>query len=144
MSWKTLLVTGSILTSVSACSQESPGDTTAAGLGSARIAVVNGRAVPESVLRIYVLTTERRNLDELSAEDRERVINDLIGLELLAQQAEKDGLTSSRTLAAQVELQRLRMIANAMATDYVEKNPPTDADIQAIYDENLERCHLSA
>ena len=24
-----------------------------------------------------------------------------------------------------------------MATDYIEKNPPTDADIQAIYDENL-------
>ena len=26
-----------------------------------------------------------------------------------------------------------------MATDYIEKNPPSDADIQAIYDENLPR-----
>ena len=26
-----------------------------------------------------------------------------------------------------------------MATDYLEKNPPTDADLQAIYDENLSR-----
>jgi peptidyl-prolyl cis-trans isomerase C len=100
---------------------------------------VNGQPVAESVLRIYALTNERTNLDELSPEDRERVLNDLIGLELLAQQADKDGLTRSRTLAAQLELQRLRMIANAMATDYIEKNPPTDAEIQAIYDENLPR-----
>ena len=26
-----------------------------------------------------------------------------------------------------------------MASDYLEKNPPTDADLQAIYDENLSR-----
>jgi peptidyl-prolyl cis-trans isomerase C len=108
-------------------------------LGTARVAVVNGEPVPESVLRIYVLATERRNLDELSPEERERVVNDVIGLKLLAQEAEKAGLTSSRTLAAQIELQRLQNVARAMATDYLEKNPPTDADLQAIYDENLPR-----
>lgn len=122
--------------SMAACSQEGADDDTG-NLGSARVAVVNGQVLAESVLRMYALTAERKNLDELSPEDRERVLNDLIGLELLAQQAEKDGLTSSRTLAAQMELQRLRMVANAMATDYIEKNPPSDADIQAIYDENL-------
>lgn len=109
----------------------------ASNLGTTRVAVVNGQPVLESVLRIYVLATERKNLDELAAEDRERVLNDLIGLQLLAQQAEQDGLTSSRTLAAQIELQRLRLVANAMATDYVEKNPPSDAALQAIYEENL-------
>jgi peptidyl-prolyl cis-trans isomerase C len=121
---------------VSACSQDG-GVGASESLGSAQVAVVNGEPVLESVLRIYVLATERKNLDELSPEDRERVLNDLIGLQLLAQQAEKDGLTSSRTLAAQLELQRLRLVANATATDYVEKNPPSDTDIQAIYDENL-------
>jgi peptidyl-prolyl cis-trans isomerase C len=91
------------------------------------------------VLRIYTLATERRNLDELSTEDRDRILNDVIGLELLAQQGEKDGLTNSRALAAQIELQRLQTVARAAATDYMEKNPPTDADLQAIYDENLPR-----
>jgi peptidyl-prolyl cis-trans isomerase C len=108
-------------------------------LGDARVAVVNGEPLPESVLRIYTLATERRNLDELSAEDRERILNDVIGLELLAQQGEKDGLTNSRTLAAQIELQRLQTVARAAATDYMEKNPPTDADLQAVYEENLPR-----
>ena len=131
-------VTALMLITVSACSQE--GSTASSGdLGAARVAVVNGEPVAESVLRVYVLTTERKNLDEMTPEERARVIDDIIGLELLAQQADKDGLTKSRTLAAQLELQRLRLIANAMANDYIEKNPPSDADIQAIYDENLER-----
>jgi peptidyl-prolyl cis-trans isomerase C len=121
-----------------ACSPEEP-VTTDAALGAAHVAVVNGKPLPESVLRIYALATERRNLDELSAEDRERILNDVIGLELLAQQGEKDGLTDSRTLAAQIELQRLQTVARAAASDYIEKNPPTDADLQAIYDENLPR-----
>ena len=132
----TLLVATLTLISVTACSQEGANND-GASLGSARVAVVNGQPVAESVLRMYALTAERKNLEEMSPEDRERVLDDLIGLQLLAQQATKDGLTSSRTLAAQVELQRLRLVANAMATDYIEKNPPSDADIQAIYDENL-------
>ena len=131
-----LLVATLTLASVTACSQEGANDE-AANLGTARVAVVNGQPVAESVLRMYALTAERKNLEEMSPEDRERVLNDLIGLQLLAQQATTDGLTSSRTLAAQLELQRLRLVANAMANDYIEKNPPSDADIQAIYEENL-------
>jgi peptidyl-prolyl cis-trans isomerase C len=117
------------LLAVCACTRETS-DGNNEALGAARVAVVNGQPVPESVLRIYALATERQNLEDLSAEDRERLLNDVIGLELLAQQAEKDGLTRSRTLAAQLELQRLQSLARAMASDYVKKNPPTDAELQ--------------
>jgi peptidyl-prolyl cis-trans isomerase C len=126
------------LAALCACAPDGSGRDEEA-LGSARLAVVNGRPLPESVVRIYVLATERQNLDDMSDEDRERVVNDVIGLELLAQQAEKEGLASSRTLAAQIELQRLQALARAMASQYVENNPPTDSLIQAIYEENLPR-----
>jgi peptidyl-prolyl cis-trans isomerase C len=136
MSPKSLVLATLTLISTTACSQETAG-TNSADLGAARVAMVNGQPVAESVLRIYTLATERKNLDEVTPADRERLLNDLIGVELLAQQAEKDGLTSSRTLAAQIELQRLQLVARAMATDYLQKNPASDADLQAIYDENL-------
>jgi peptidyl-prolyl cis-trans isomerase C len=121
-----------------ACSREGAGTNNPA-LGSTRVAVVNGQPIPESVLLFYTRATERQDYADMSEADRERVLNDVIGLALLAQQAEKEGLTSSRTLAAQIELQRLQALARAMATEYVKNNPPTDADLRAIYEENLPR-----
>jgi peptidyl-prolyl cis-trans isomerase C len=123
---------------MSACAQEgaSNGNPT---LGPTRAATVNGRPIPESVLRVYALATMGRNLEELTAEQRQQVLDDLIGVELLNQQAEKEGLTASRSLAAQIELQRLQLVARSMATSHLEKNPSTEAELQQVYDENLSR-----
>ena len=128
-----------VVVTACACSREGSDNTNDATLGTARVAVVNGDPIPESILRIYVLAAERQNFDEMSPEDRARVLDDVIGLKLLAQQAEKEGLTASRTLTAQIELQRLQTLARAMAAEHLKNNPPTDADLQAIYDENLPR-----
>lgn len=134
----TIAMAGLALAALSACSQStSPGAT--ADLGPGRVATVNGRPLAESVLRVYALATERKNLEELPPETRERLLNDLIGVELLSQEAEKNGLSNSRTIAAQIELQRLQLVARAMATDHLAKNPPTDAELQQVYDENLPR-----
>jgi peptidyl-prolyl cis-trans isomerase C len=124
---------------LSACSQNSPPTDGDNVLGPGRVAVVNGQPIAESVLRVYALASARKNLDELNAEERGKLLDDLIGVELLRQQAEKEGLTKSRTVAAQIELQRLQLIGRAMATSYLEKNPATDAELEQIYNENLPR-----
>jgi peptidyl-prolyl cis-trans isomerase C len=132
---------GALSLSLTACgpSTTTSDEVAAEALGSSRVATVNGETVPESILRVYALASERKNIDELDLTQRERLVEDLIGVELLNQQAEKDGLAASRTLAAQVELQRLQLVARAMATDYLQKNPPSEAELQQIYDENLPR-----
>jgi peptidyl-prolyl cis-trans isomerase C len=126
---------------IGACSPnpDSASGSGTSALGPARVALVNGEPIPESILRVYALASERKSLDDLAPEDRQRLLDDVIGIELLNQQAEQEGLTSSRTLAAQLELQRLQLVARSMATSYLEKNPPTEAEIQQIYDENLPR-----
>ena len=135
--WNRLLI-GVLTLAISACSQNAtPGADNA--LGPSQVALVNGHPIAESVLRVYALSTERKNLEELSPEVRQRLLDDLIGVELLNQQAEKEGLASSRTLAAQLELQRLQLVARSLATSYLEKNPPTELEIQQVYDENLPR-----
>jgi len=125
---------------VCACSpnqtQSSTGDADA--LGPGKVATVNGQPIAESVLRVYALAN-RQNIDDMNAQDRGRLLDDLVGVELLKQEAESKNLTSSRTLAAQIELQRSQLIARAAVTDYLEKNPATPAEIQQLYDENLPR-----
>ncbi len=124
---------------IGACSQSDKAASGESPLGPGHVATVNGKPVPESVLRVYALASTRKNFDDLSAQERGKLLDDLIGVELLSQQADKDGVTSSRTLAAQIELQRLQLVGRAMATSYLEKNPATEAEIQKVYEENLPR-----
>jgi peptidyl-prolyl cis-trans isomerase C len=131
-------ISGALATTLVACAPATSDDP-AAALGPGRVATVNGEPVPESLLRVYSLASERKNLEELDAATRERLIDDLIGVELLNQEGDKSGLTASRTLAAQLELQRMQLVARNVATDYLTKNPPTDAELQEIYNENLPR-----
>ena len=137
--WTNRLVFATALLGLSGCSQNSAPTDGDNILGPGRVAIVNGQPIAESVLRVYALATARKNLDELNAEERGKLLDDLIGVELLRQQAEKEGLTESRTVAAQIELQRLQLIGRAMATSYLEKNPATDAELEQIYNENLPR-----
>ncbi len=137
--WTNQWVFAAALLGLSGCSQNSAPTDGDNVLGPGRVAVVNGQPIAESVLRVYALASARKNLDELNAEERGKLLDDLIGVELLRQQAEKEGLTESRTVAAQIELQRLQLIGRAMATSYLEKNPATDAELEQIYKENLPR-----
>lgn len=135
---KRLLIT-TVALAATGCSQNPTPENDENALGPGSAAVVNGEPIAESVLRVYALASARKNLDELTAEERGKLLDDLIGVELLTQQAEKEGLTNSRTVAAQIALQRLQLVARAMATSYLEKNPATDAELQQLYDENLPR-----
>jgi peptidyl-prolyl cis-trans isomerase C len=127
------------LVGASACSQNQASSESPADLGPGNVAVVNGRPIAESVLRVYALASARKNLDDLTAAERGQLVDDLIGVELLRQEAEKDGIANSRTVAAQLELQRLQFLARAMATNSLEKNPATEAELRSLYDENLPR-----
>lgn len=122
-----------LLLSTIGCTKDQP-DT---GLGTAVVATVNGKPLPESVFRVYALSTLRKNLEQLTPEEHQAVLDDLSGVLLLEDEADDQGLLNSRTLAAQVELNRLQLVARSMAASYLEKNPVTQAELQKIYDESL-------
>jgi len=63
------LVVLSFVGLVSACSK--PGSTTGADpLGPTQVATINGKRVPESVFRLQTLATLRKNVDDLSPDER--------------------------------------------------------------------------
>jgi peptidyl-prolyl cis-trans isomerase C len=133
------LVVLSFVGVLAACSK--PGASTAGAdpLGPTQVATVNGKRVPESVFRLQTLATLRKNVDDLTAEQRKAALDDLIGLYLLADEARAQGVLAERTIAAQLELARIQLEARAMATRFLEKNAATDAEMKVVYDQNLPR-----
>jgi peptidyl-prolyl cis-trans isomerase C len=119
------------------CTPQASNDTSALGPGS--VATVNGKPIPESVFRVQTLSATKKNADDLSAEERKAVLDDLVGIVVMAEEADKQGLLAERTIAAQMELSRIQLAARAMATRFLEKNPATELEIKALYDENLPR-----
>jgi peptidyl-prolyl cis-trans isomerase C len=134
-----LLMTASLAALIAACAPSAPPDVTDAALGPGQVATVNGQRIPESIFRVYTPAALRKDADDLTAEERKAVIDDIAGIMLMAQEAEQEGLLNERTIAAQLELARVQIVARAMATRYLEQNPVSDAELQALYDENLPR-----
>jgi len=108
-------------------------------LGPGEVALVNGERIPESVFRLFTLNALQTDADNLTPEGRQEVIDRLVLLELLAQEAEANGLPAERRIAAALELQRLQVLAGSMTERFAEENPPTEAELRDLYQENLPR-----
>jgi peptidyl-prolyl cis-trans isomerase C len=58
----------------------------------------------------------------------------LIKREVMMQEADKRGITTSEEVKTQLELARQSVIIRALFADYQKTNPVTDADVKAEYD----------
>jgi peptidyl-prolyl cis-trans isomerase C len=108
-------------------------------LGPGQVATINGERIPQSVFRFYAMSAAQKNADDLTADERSAVLEALLRLKLLAAAAEKRGMLAERTIAAELEVQRLQVVARAMALRYLQENPATEAELRAVYEENLPR-----
>src|SRR5688572_533291 len=71
---------------------------------------VNGKPLSNELFEAYAKAmTQGRALNEISAEDREQLKEELVRMELVAQQADKDGLTKDSDVATRLELTRLNL-----------------------------------
>jgi peptidyl-prolyl cis-trans isomerase C len=123
---------------LSGCADEPPAQAQDA-LGPGQVATVDGKRIPESMFRIYVLNALQRNADDLSAEERARAIEDLVYVLVLSNEGEERGIPAERAMAAELELIRWQSIAREVTERFREQNPPSEAEIRALYEENLPR-----
>jgi len=108
-------------------------------LGPGEVAFVDGVRIPESIFRLYTLESVQTDADNLTPEGREEMINRLIALQALTNEAERNGLHEERRIAAELELLRITYLARAMTQRYSEDNPPSESELRALYQENLPR-----
>jgi peptidyl-prolyl cis-trans isomerase C len=97
------------------------------------LAVVNGKPVPSSRADVMIKQLATQGQAD-SPQLRAMVKEELINREILMQEADKRGITSSPDVKNQVEIARQSIAIRALVQDYLKKNPVSDADIKAEYD----------
>ena len=77
-------------------------------------------------------------MEDLSDEERDALIEEMIQFQLLAGAATDAGLTLEQDIAIDLELQRLQTLSRLMATRHLDENPITSLELQDAYEQNLD------
>lgn len=100
-----------------------------APLGGTTIASVNGVAITEPELKLLLQTRQSAG----QTVSRESGINELIGIELLRQQAIADRLHEDEMLAAQMNRESMQVLATAVVRKFMQSLSINDQDIFTEY-----------
>lgn len=98
------------------------------------IAVVNGKAIPSSRAEAVVKQVVAQGQQPDTPQLREMIKKDLIAREVMMQEAIKHGFDKDATVKAQLENVRQSLVVNALAKEYMTKNPISDAEMKAEYE----------
>jgi peptidyl-prolyl cis-trans isomerase C len=126
----------SLALALAACSKtatEKPAEA-AATPAAPPLVTVNGKPVSKQLFEDYAMAVARKPANELSQEDRDQIKENLVRIMLIADQAEKDGLTKDPEIATRLELSRLNLLQQASAQKYLKDRTPTDAELRAEFD----------
>jgi peptidyl-prolyl cis-trans isomerase C len=112
-------------------------DKAAPAPAAAAIAVVNGTSITRSEFDVYVKSLLQGKQQELTPEQKNQVLDDLINTQVLADQALKDGSDKDPEIEARLNVLRLRVLADAEVQKYLKAHEPTDAELHAEYDNQV-------
>jgi len=141
------LVVG-VLLALAACSKpaatdKSPAATPAATPAKPPIVTVDGKPISEQVYEEYGKALARgRPLSELTPEDREQIKENLVRVELIAQEAEKTGLANDPDVVTALALSRLEILQQASVKKFMNSNVPTDAELRAEFEAQMASAPL--
>jgi len=101
---------------------------------AAPVAIVNGTPISRTEFDLYVRNLLQGKQQELTAEQKNQVLDELISMQLLAAQADQQGLEKDPDTEAQLQILRMRVLADAASKKYLKSFEPTDAELHAEYD----------
>lgn len=98
------------------------------------VATVNGKQIKQSIYDVISkdITANGQKIDDNT---KSAIINELISSELIYQEAQKQGLDKQPDFVVREELARRKLLTSAYLQDYVKKNPVSDADTKAAYEQ---------
>lgn len=129
-----LLVAAVATLALAGCNKNGAG----AGAGDAKsppVATVNGTPISRDFFESYVkAATNGKASSELTAEQRQQALDNLIRARVIGDQAAKDGTDKQPDTATKLELARLSVLQEATFEKVLKDKKPTDPEIRAEYD----------
>lgn len=107
--------------------------TIAAPIYAQNIATVNGQGIPEKDYNQFIKLLTAQGAPD-SPQLREQVKQEMINRLVMVQAAEKAGIQNNPDVQAELMLARQGILVRALMTNYLDKNPVTEADIKAEYE----------
>ena len=98
------------------------------------LATVNGKVIKQSIYDFIAkdLTASGQKID---AQIKDSIVNQLITTEVAYQEAQKLGLDKQPDFLAREEIERHKLLTNMFIQDFIKKNPVSDADTKAAYEQ---------
>jgi peptidyl-prolyl cis-trans isomerase C len=110
---------------------------TSAGSTAETIKTVNGTPIDSAVLDVYMENRVNKPLEQVTPEEREALVAELSDIYLLSTQESAKELEEDPKVAAQLELQKRGVLAQAAAEQFLAQHQPTEEEIQAEYEDQV-------
>ena len=127
-----LLVNGCDKMQTALQTSQGTSDSAAPALTGEVVATVNGKNITQDVLDVYM--GQRAAKAHNSDADRETILNELVALELMRQEADAKGLASQPVVAATLNQLERSTLAGAAIKSFMEANPVSEEDARKFYD----------
>ena len=109
------------------------------------VAVVDGTPISRDAYDDYLKGLLRgKPASDVTADEKNQVLDQMINMQLIAAQAEKDGLEKDPDVATRIALLRTQILADAAAQKYVKTNEPSDQELHAAYDAATDKTEYHA
>jgi len=105
---------------------------TAKAPSSAKPVTVNGKSIPKSRLDFIVKQRAAQGQPD-NEQARKAILDNLITQEVVAQEADRRGLTKSADVRTQLELLRQQVLVQAVVQDHLKTHPVKDEEMLAEY-----------
>jgi peptidyl-prolyl cis-trans isomerase C len=122
------------LMSLAACQQGKESSTASTASSSPPVATVNGEPISRDFFEFYVKGITGKSSSELSAEQRDQALDNLIRAKLIAKKAEKDGLVKDADTANMLELTRLNVLQQVSSEKYLKDRKATEQELRSEYE----------
>jgi peptidyl-prolyl cis-trans isomerase C len=134
MNYSRVLVVAVALAALAACQPKGTATGGVAADTSPTLASVNGTAITQNFFNFYIKAVTGKEASTLTPDQRSTALDNLVRAQLVAQQAQKEGVDKTEDTQELLELTRLNVLQQTMEERYLKDKKPSEQELRAEYE----------